>query len=651
MSSEQHPSLIGRVLADKLRLDSLLGEGAAGAVYRAHHLTLDKPVAIKVLHQSHAHDPQLIRRFKAEARAASRMDHPNSVRILDFGEDGADQLLYIAMEFLDGQSLQQLMEQEPQLASWRIASIMAQVAAGLAVAHDLGIVHRDVKPGNVMLLRQLGEEGVEQEVVKVCDFGLAKILDANPDEMTGGPLTKAGTIFGTPTYMSPEQANGHTVDGRADQYACGVMMYKMAAGVPPFSADTSTGVLMKHILEAPTPVLEVAPHLDPRIAAVVDRALSKEPEQRFESLRDIVPILREVAASAPQGAVPVVRMPSVVARTATPSIPGGHAGTGHSDTLPRPALAVAPMASNPAVASAPPPVAPPASKAPMLAAVMGSVALLAVGGLGTYVLMSERGQGPEIAAMPAPTPPDAGQIAAPSTPEPAPAPADAGAPLDAELKPEAQPPVQPSARPAPKPKPKPTPAPKPKPKPTPAPKPKPKPAATPKPAPAATPKPKPAPADAGVAPPAAKPPALAKPPVITSKPSTGLGRPTLKEGLRPQGPKALPKNFQVKVELTDVEVGGGLSTGRTREALERRLEDVRACLHNMARKAGVMQSAKVRLTGRVEVRGQLRKLTVKGGSSAARQCVSKGFDGARMPRPDTGAATLNASLSYETVPR
>src|SRR5688572_10983598 len=130
---------------------------------------------------------------------------------------------------------------------------MAQVCGALAVAHDQGVIHRDMKPGNIMLVRD-PEDDAPGEMVKVCDFGLAKILDVNPDEMTGGPLTKQGMIFGTPTYMSPEQAGGEPLDHRADIYSCGVIMYRLATGHPPFTAENATGMLIKQIMEQPTPV-------------------------------------------------------------------------------------------------------------------------------------------------------------------------------------------------------------------------------------------------------------------------------------------------------------------------------------------------------------------------------------------------------------
>ncbi len=631
--SEQSHSLIGRVLADKLRLESLLGEGAAGAVYRAHHMTLDKPVAIKVLHQTHASDPQLIRRFKAEARAASRLDHPNSVRVLDFGEDGPDKLLYIAMEFLDGESLQQLLEREPQLASWRIASIMAQVAAGLAVAHEQGVVHRDIKPANIMLLRQMGEEGVEQEIVKVCDFGLAKILDANPDEMSGGPLTKQGTIFGTPTYMSPEQANGHVVDGRADQYACGVIMYRMAAGRPPFMADTSTGVLMKHILDAPVPILEVAPHLDARLAAIVNRTLEKEPEARFDSLRAVVPILREVALDAPQGAVPMVRMPSSLVRGPAVGLPAGATQSPDlSDTYQPPEVSMAPAT----LSSAPPPIIQPASnKAPMLAAVMGSVALLAVGGLGTYVLVGPGSRAPVAIAEPVQPESPAAQ---PPTMQAPPSQVAAEPPKEEApvMKTEPDPPAMRAEAPT-------TPASAKKP----TKKPKRRPPTKTKPAEPKTPAKPPEPVPEVVKPPVTTPvvPTRSLKPKLQVPPTVAI-RPKLQENLRPKGPAKLGGSFSFDVSLADMQVSGGLSARKTRVALERAMVEVKSCLRRLVDSKGVETSGSVRVKGRIVVRGRLRELKATGGISGASACVKDGLSRARMPRPDTGDADLSLTIRY-----
>ncbi len=361
MTSQLIDPLIGRVIAGKIRIEKLLGSGATGSVYRAHHLALAKPVAIKVLHATHTVDVDLVRRFKAEARAASRLDHPNSVRILDFGEDGADHLLYIAMEFLDGRDLQSLLEQQPRLDTKRIASIMGQVCAALAVAHDLGVVHRDMKPGNIMLVRHPDEDGRQR--VKVCDFGLAKILDANPNESTAGPMTKQGMIFGTPTYMSPEQASGDVIDHRTDIYSAGVIMYRLATGETPFTAENATGMLMKQIMEQPVPVLAKNPGCDPRIAAIVERAMEKQREDRYPSMREMLEDLRAVLADeaiVSQPRVQVLREPQI------------------EDTLIR-----APSSRS----LLPPPALPTRSSAPIVIALLGSLALVGVGGLIAYLVI------------------------------------------------------------------------------------------------------------------------------------------------------------------------------------------------------------------------------------------------------------------------
>jgi serine/threonine protein kinase len=632
--------LLGRVLSGKLRLDERLGAGAAGAVYRAHHLALDRAVAIKVLHQSHSTDEQLVKRFRAEARAASRLDHPNSVRVLDFGEDGPDHLLYIAMEFLDGESVQSLLEREPVLASWRMASIMAQVAAALATAHEQGIVHRDIKPGNIMLQRRVGEEGVDQEWVKVCDFGLAKILDVNPNDTSGGPLTQQGTIFGTPTYMAPEQANGDAVDGRADQYACGVILFRMATGAPPFTADTATGVLMKQILEPPPPVMSRAPHLDPRLGQLVDRMLSKLPEERFPSMREVLAVLRQVAAEAPVGAAPAVRGPSQVvprALTPAPPVPATAADSLElSDTrlsggLPEPEVALASVA---------PPV--PTTRTPVVAALMGSLALLAVGGLGTYVFLQPRaGSVPaQPAAMPEAAPPPA-MAQAPAPPPPA-MPTEPMVPTEPMAPPPAMAATEPSPEPRSSGKPKPT-APKPAPKPAPA-----------------TPEPPPAPPpEVVVAPP--PPPALPPPEPAVTAPPPEVATPTLKPRptlerpptLRPtpRQDAALGDDFSWTVKLTDVEVGGGLSARRTEEAIERVLEPLSACLKDRVAEGGIAAEGKIRVRAQIAIRGTLANVRVEGGPKGGAKCVTSALEGARMPRPDTGEADVELVLLYAARPK
>ena len=262
-----------------------------GKVYRAHHRGLDKPVAIKVLAPLDGPGAPSTARFKAEARAACRLDHPNSVRVFDFGQ--ADGLLYLAMEYLPGRDLQEILRDDGSLGTYRAAWIMAQVTSALGAAHDAGVVHRDLKPGNIMLIDRPAETGVVVDFVKVCDFGLAKILDPGAEPSTG-PLTAQGTIFGTPAYMSPEQAQGLPVDGRSDLYSCGAVLYKMVTGRTPFRGGSTTDILMRHILEPVVPPSEVQVGVDPRIEQIILRCMAKDRSDRFESARKLRDALRDI---------------------------------------------------------------------------------------------------------------------------------------------------------------------------------------------------------------------------------------------------------------------------------------------------------------------------------------------------------------------
>ena len=281
--------LIGRVIAGKLRIDKQLGAGAMGAVYQARHLGLDKDVAIKVLHPAASGDASHAARFKAEARGASRIDHPNVVRILDFGEDGDDHLLYLAMEFLRGDSLHSVAHREGQMSEVRACWIVAQVLSALSSAHEQGVIHRDIKPGNIMLVSKQGDEGIIHDVVKVCDFGLAKLFnnDGTDYEGTSGPLTQQGSVFGTPAFMSPEQARGEILDPRSDLYSCGVVLYRLVAGKNPFSAETTVGLLLRQINDLPESPKVSAPHLSDALEGIILRALEKDPQKRFKDAREM----------------------------------------------------------------------------------------------------------------------------------------------------------------------------------------------------------------------------------------------------------------------------------------------------------------------------------------------------------------------------
>lgn len=286
-------NLVGRVIHDRLELTELLGAGSMGQVYKATHRALQKSVAIKVMRPEMPPTGSQIARFEAEAKATSSIDHPNSVQILDFGRDGEDQLLYIAMEFLDGEPLSRLIKRESQLEPSRAVRIILQTLAALAAAHDQKIVHRDVKPTNIMLVTKTGDDGAVPEFVKVCDFGIAKLLHGDHDTP---PLTMEGVSLGTPAYSAPEQIMGMPVDGRADIYACGVVMYLLLTGRRPFTGE-AMDVAMKQVSAQPEPIVSLRAGLDPALVAVVERAMAKQADDRFTTAREmrtaLKPFLRE----------------------------------------------------------------------------------------------------------------------------------------------------------------------------------------------------------------------------------------------------------------------------------------------------------------------------------------------------------------------
>jgi len=298
--SSRASQLVGRSIAGKFVVESLIATGGAGSVYRARQLALDRTVALKVLRQDIARDAHFIERFKREARAASRLDHPNSVRVFDFGSVD-DSLLYLAMEYVEGRTLHHLIEEEWPLGEARIVDIMSQVLSAIAVAHDMEVIHRDLKPDNIMILRAKSDDGEETELVKVCDFGIAT-LGAIQNDRTGGQAggpwaTMDGSLVGTPGYMSPEQARGEQADRRSDIYSAGVILYHMLVGRPPFEGESAYFVAMKHITDSPLPPSQITA-VDPALEAVCLRALSKAPRDRFDNAREMRAALRAALAHA-----------------------------------------------------------------------------------------------------------------------------------------------------------------------------------------------------------------------------------------------------------------------------------------------------------------------------------------------------------------
>jgi serine/threonine-protein kinase len=239
--------LPGRIVAGNFRIEQLIGQGAMGNVYRAEQLSLGKAVAVKVLHPHLMDDEKLVGRFKREAKSASRLNHPNTIQIIDSGQD-ADGTLYIAMELLAGRDLAQVLRDDFPLPLPRVVRIMSQVMSALDEAHAHGVIHRDLKPSNIMLIERRGEP----DFVKVCDYGIAKATSGDDDDRQQ-MLTIQGLVCGTPEYMSPEQARAEPLDGRADLYSAAIILYQLVTGDIPFRADSPMGIVSRHLAEVPRP--------------------------------------------------------------------------------------------------------------------------------------------------------------------------------------------------------------------------------------------------------------------------------------------------------------------------------------------------------------------------------------------------------------
>ena len=262
--------MVGEVLSDRYELEELVGTGGMSSVYRAHDRLLDRKVALKILHSHHAVDPEYVERFRREARSVAALSHPNVVTVIDRGEHGDCQ--FIVFEYIDGENAKQLIQQRGSLPVEQTLELAIQVARGLAFAHEQGLVHRDVKPQNILL----NGDGR----AKVTDFGIARSLDVKHG------VTQTGTVLGTSDYISPEQAQGQRVDALTDVYSLGVVLYELLTKQVPFPGENFVAVAMRHINEPPPSVRERRPDVSPRIDAAVQRAMAKEPGDRFASMDD-----------------------------------------------------------------------------------------------------------------------------------------------------------------------------------------------------------------------------------------------------------------------------------------------------------------------------------------------------------------------------
>ncbi|MBL8624124.1 MAG: protein kinase [Myxococcales bacterium] len=320
---------LGTVIDGRYRLDALLGKGGMGVVYRGEHVAIRRAVAVKLLHPTLAAMPELRSRFEREAIAIGRIDHPNCVDVSDFGklEDGS---LFLVMELLDGRSLGDLMDADAPIAPHRALAILRHVLSGLGHAHAAGIVHRDVKPENVYLVPKDGDP----DFAKILDFGIAKVIGGGEID-DGVKLTQAGVAFGTPIYMSPEQAIGNPLDGRSDLYAASVMAYEMICGRPPFYSDDKLEILSMHTTRPPPPMNDTlaavlgrpGPPVPAAVEALIARGLAKRPDERYPDAAAYIAAIDAILGtpmavgsrpSIPTGAEPLVDMFAAPAQVSQP---------------------------------------------------------------------------------------------------------------------------------------------------------------------------------------------------------------------------------------------------------------------------------------------------------------------------------------------
>lgn len=283
--------LIGQILADKYRIEELISEGGMGAVYRATHILMDKKVAVKVLRPSLAADDTIVARFSREAKAASRIAHPHALSVTDFGES-ENGVVFLVMEYLDGKTLKNEIRSTGPMVLSRVVEIIRQVGSALDAAHAEGVIHRDLKSDNIMLVESNGADWA-----KVLDFGIAKITERVGSFDPG--ITAPNLIIGTPQYMSPEQCSQSSeLDSRSDIYSLGVILYEMLIGHVPFTGESTTAIMMKHLQEAPPSVLEEREDLPASVGRVVAKALAKRPEDRYQSAAQMVEALTDAAGDS-----------------------------------------------------------------------------------------------------------------------------------------------------------------------------------------------------------------------------------------------------------------------------------------------------------------------------------------------------------------
>ncbi|HEX2672688.1 MAG TPA: serine/threonine-protein kinase [Polyangiaceae bacterium] len=309
---------IGReILGGEYLILEKIGTGGMGSVYKASQPAMKRMVAIKILHPKLANRKDLTSRFRREARAMSQLTHPNTVKVFVYGELEDDGSLYIVMEMLEGKNLNQAVRKDGPIPLDRAIPILIQVCGALQEAHELGIVHRDLKPENIFLSKQ----GGIADFPKVLDFGLAKVTER---QMQPGSiiLTQEGMVFGTPEFMSPEQAQGKTLDARSDIYSLAVILYEVLTGKLPFSAKSPMEYIQKHVTEPIIPLSERVPErrFPKELDEVLARAMSKKPEQRYQTAAEFAEALRPFGGAAAQALPSSLRPEGSAPRLPTPAL-------------------------------------------------------------------------------------------------------------------------------------------------------------------------------------------------------------------------------------------------------------------------------------------------------------------------------------------
>ncbi len=306
--------LLGLLVEDRYRIQSLIGQGSAGSVYRARQELIGRDVAIKVLHDYLVSDEEFVKRFKQEAKAASRLNHPNIITIYDFGIIPLGRRPYIAMDLLNGTPLSEIISQSDHIPIDTIIPIFKMVCQALSEAHSQGVVHRDVKPENIVLVERSGKKFFPM----VVDFGIARLIQ---EESDAAKITRTGTVCGSPTYMSPEQCTSSKVDHRSDIYSLGIVLFETLTGTVPFTAEELVKVMTMHLLD-PAPTLSATRpdlHFPEKLELVVSKALSKHPEDRYQSMDEFAYVLEESIKAPQKTLVAMPSMSSMPALTGPPS--------------------------------------------------------------------------------------------------------------------------------------------------------------------------------------------------------------------------------------------------------------------------------------------------------------------------------------------